>query len=440
MINFFTQIFRRDIQSSETITPSSDFSKYIGPTPTSQANFSISLSNTFNSSDPDKMRRLICRYFTEGLPYLQRRKIREKLAIDIMEGLINPDFQENWNQFALSECASIIVRTPYEGGPLLTSISDAVNYFDFYSTKSSFFDVTLPSGLSQHKLYTSIRESLCIMKSFVKLELPHSDDPTPDKIVEAKAKEWLEKIREYLLSRNTLYLPYSYRAGPKNQGHAVVIKVTRNDSKTIFVQLLNVGNGADLHVDLDYSLYEKRKSFAHIPIPFDESDFFGNDGEFFFGQLLRYNADAPIDSAYDGYDIYDIFCLFLIRNRSPIPIYDPSVDEYGAELQVAGNCSYKAIENTRRDLLNGFQVPSISIKKIDLNIRFANIINHFKALERDRKGDFKKVLMNSAIKSFSRSVVELYHLNHISQRELVGTVAVLRYISKKLKQHSLSAN
>lgn len=405
----------------------------------SNADWKASFSSHSNSPESEKIQRFIHHYFVGRLTYPERRKTRDQMAQEIMESLRIPDFKADWKLFSLIHCADIIMRTHWEGGALLSSINEALFYFRHcLKENSSFFSVPLPEKLNEQTLFTTLCDSLEVMKKLTKFELPYSDKPTPDHIVEESAESCLKEIESLLEKNPVLYFPYSYRRGPKNAGHAICFRITAKDKNTVELQLFNLGNAADVHPNVDHTLYSSEKSFAFVPIPMSRKAFFGEWGKAMFSQLLRYAADVPIDTPYDGYDILDVLCQFFLKQSNVAePTLGPLESEYAADLQVSGNCSSKAVENVTHDSFIQQGVSKVGRQKIDLNKLFENLINHYFDFEKNSHDTPARVLLDTAVKSFATSVNDLYHSGNIDNRELLGTVAVLRKISKALKESSL---
>ena len=173
---------------------------------------------------------------------------------------------------------------------------------------------------------------------------PLSSTPLDKNEVEKYASQLQKALAAY--TKKTLYLPFGYRHGIGNEGHAIPCKLELNGDGSVIISLLNLGAGSGEHPVLNYTTSQEKVSIRSYPIKVEKEVFWGEMGFAALCHMVRYMSDpAHVDqSHYEGADIYDVFKAL----GKVIPKFDCPHPEYlEAKSQRYPSCTEKGVKKCR---------------------------------------------------------------------------------------------
>lgn len=298
---------------------------------------------------------------------------------------VSPSF--TWKQFALMHNTSLIRFSNFDKGIYIKDSNSAYSeHLTYLMTQEPYFSLPNLQSLSA--------ELLSVLKGLedVRSCYPNSYFGVLDKeIVEASAKSILGEINKQLGAKKRVYFTFGY-CGKKDGGsHALGCKVTQDDKNTT-LWILNLGEGADHHPDVDVTSTHYKTSYAYYPVQIPNAQW-QERAQLLFCHLIRYISDAPPEQAqnYSTVEIYDLLHLFGPLNPSLI---DPSKK---GKLQFVGDCSEKAVRNVLIDfLLETKKLSALEISKLFLNIHFSSFIAGFQSYKKAPSEHYRELLKHAA--------------------------------------------
>ena len=365
--------------------------------------------------------------------YGQRWAVRKQLAKDLLARGKEWAKNHDWRQFALMVCPGIIRDTTLEGGAEKVSVEASLRFVrTCLAEEGLFFKVDISA-----QLLKTIETSLEIFSAFLDFRPAYSNDLLSESMVRNAASTLLNAIQKRLENLpphcRCLYLPLGYRAGMSNQGHAIACKLA-NEQDHLVLTLFNLGNGADSHPILNYTLNQKQRSFAFFPIRIPKALFFGEMGVTAFSQLLRYLVDAPLSGfSYDGNDLYDIFLQFAAFEGTGELLSDfgPYETEYAMQDQISGNCPEMAVRCLIDDILISAAISKGEREKFFLNREFCALISAYHAFEQNPLGHSSaRDLLHEGAQSFGATILAMHGKKLLAEEEFIAAQTVVHQIIK----------
>lgn len=333
--------------------------------------------------------------------------------------------QVGWRQFALMHNSSIIGKTSFEGGAISESIIAWKVIFDTWQSarERPYFNQNLSP--MQVKAVCLVLED---MSYFCKLLPPLCLEPMDAADIKRHAEAFLRALKKRLNQANAVYLPFGYRHGISNEGHAIPCKFQLNEEGDIIISPLNLGEGSSQHPVLNYTTSQEKISFRFYPIKVRGEVFWGKMGLNAFCHMMRYQSDPPHPShlPYQGEDIYDIFQTL----GTVIPDLGKTPEQLEAKGQRAPSCTEKGIKNVVHDVLLDHQVSPQECRKVFLNVYFCSLIAGYQTYI-DKPTYVGRHLLKNAAEEMGITLEKLKET--ITQEEYLGATAVILEIKKTTK-------
>lgn len=371
----------------------------------------------------------------------ERRKKRKEIASESFKHIGAMGLPTDRRQFALMHDPRIIRETSLEGGSFRASINVAIGYFEaLQKGAQNIFSLGL-FAFKQANVLGEITTALTQMKKYLNLLPLPSQTPTSKAVLEAASKEIMGEIKSALKDlpsgNKVTYLPIFYLPSKNNSAHSLVCKLTETDGE-IEMQLLNLGNGSDLHPKVNYTLEKEQPSFAFLPLKVSKEAFYGKLGQIAFCTLLRYQVDIPEGNAtYDANNIYDVLLqLYKSSNPSKQVFEFAKLERYAADEQVSGNCPDVAVTNVINDILIRHGADQTDQAKLHLNRHFCSLVHHF--LDYQKSGTVKdhtfRELLYEAIRELQCTALELRKRNQFTEQDLLICLSTLESILSNMKK------
>lgn len=244
---------------------------------------------------------------------------------------------------------------------------------------------TLETGISL-KHFAELKEiledylRLIRLISAVEIDSPDSENQM------SVARLILEKLKMKLSSgRKIAYLPFGYKAGRLNEGHAIPLKF-RMFKKMVEGLFLNLGEGAQMHPELMWNQTEVLYHFQSFPIHFDPEILFGPKGENMLCRQIRLQNACPgsQDFPYSAEDCYGpLWELGSVQST-----FDSKLSDRAEPAQHGPICADMATLLIIKDVLIDLGYRREQIARFILNEKFCALNSFYARLE--RKGTYNE--------------------------------------------------
>jgi hypothetical protein len=315
----------------------------------------------------------------------------EEVADKLLNGKVDwPKVSKK--QFAMRLLGAHVEATSLEGSNSATSARYWQSLFDFWQKGERLF---IHANLPSHDL----PEILSDYEAFCSLS----------------AEDFLNKIKEVLQKKGSVYVPFGYRAGPLNGGHAIPAYIEQNKDE-IIVHLLNGGEGAQNHPLLEIKSTVAKYHMRYFPIHFKKSDFFGEKGLELFTKLLLFRTETP-ERYHPGYSSDDIYGLLWIYG-SVQEEFKKKVELRNSTPQLGPVCGDHAPILVIKDHLIERGCAKKAMKRFFLNEHICCLLGFYHTHVQDEKKNFPLMLKRGCEELSIRSL-KLFHAQVISEEELL---------------------
>jgi hypothetical protein len=364
-------------------------------------------------------------------PRQERKQAQRELGEKVLASGKKWARQLDWRQVALQHCTGLVRETSLEGYPSQASRDAAARFLDVCMANEGLFFST---GISKQVL-GQMKAALEQMSRFNQMIPEEQPQAVPGEVIEKTACEMLQGIDDAFKRGEPVYLPFGYRHGSSNQGHAIACKA-RLDGDHVILSTFNLGNGSEVNPILNYTMHQKRPAFSSLPIRIPKDVFFGKGGHAALCHLLRYQCDAPLPGkSYQGSDINDVMLeLSQFPGCELMTQIEKGWDAYESEYQISGNCSEVAARCVLEDVLITRGISKIDQKKFLLNYKFFSLISAYHAAQDPRAPSTAREILHDAAKSFCSDLLVLFEKGEIREEELIAAKAAAHEILRSLKK------
>ena len=292
----------------------------------------------------------------------------------------------------------------------------------------------IPMNISQKHL---VELSQILQDYAATLSRYSSTDPNDYRTAAATT---LNEIKQGLHLRKVHYTPLGYREGVDNQGHAIPLKL-RSQGTKIEAVALNLGEGVDMHPQLDWNISGGRYHFQSFPALIESKTLYSERGiEAFIHLVLLQIKPCPHEvRGYSAEDVYGVlYTLGKIQSS-----FDTSLVDRSSKPQLGDICADMAIVLVVKDVLIDRGYSKEDISRLFCLEKLCNILFFYRKLIKHKgKVDQWTLLKNGlqefaihSLKSPFLAKEEVEHIHTLLKPIALETKAQI----KALKKNTLAA-
>ena len=215
-----------------------------------------------------------------------------------------------------------------------------------------------------------------------------------------RAKTTIQEIQERFNHQKVIYIPFGYAGGENGPGHSIPLKLFRQGNRIEGV-FLNLGEGLQMHAEVDLTPAGPCYHFHSFPGHMDFSVLASNQCEEVFARLIRLKIEpCPLSlNPHSAEDVYlPFYSLCKIQSSFSTPIADRT-----HKSQLGDTCGIMAALLTVKDVCIDLGYSNHDIHRLMSLAKLTSILLFYKKLKGGDPTIDEWILLKNGIKEFAIS-------------------------------------